>query len=336
MDFYLDELRQAFYKIASDMLENLENLKAKGEEFKKQELIKNQGQNRIEEDDPNNRQDIQVSVRSDQRLLQIESDWATFLRNIGYSDLVLDIRAIVGKTNPREKNLSVDSLLNSYESLCKLYKKIMFVKIENIDVLKHADSLGIVLDQDREESLVWFTIKSPESLRVEFSFQQDSNSNSNLNVYQFIDCAMETWNRILMAYLNPTPNEYFMIHLAYRILRRSPGGTSLSQRCRYMGVPGFHPDTQTYMSLTDPGPGHLSGTVTQLRWMNRGVIVHLEHLERTTENKEQEPTRDEIESYRIPSIKWFLMTRLHVADIAPQTLYIGRRLKDSGNFDNDL
>jgi hypothetical protein len=321
MDFYLDELRQAFYKIAASMLENLENLRAKGEEFLKQQH--NQAKHEI----------ILRSAGPDPQVLQIGSDWVEFLRKIDLTNMVPDIIAIVRQTNPKEKNLSVESLLKSYEGLCNLYKTIMFEKIENIDVLKHADSLGIVLDQERE-SFVRFTIKSPKSLRVEFSFEQ--NPNSNLNEYQFIDCAMETWNKILMFGLNPTQNEYFMINLAYRILRRSPGGTSLSRRSRFMGVPGFHPHTQTYMSLTDPGPGHFNGTVTQLRWMNKGVIVHLEHLERTTENHEREPTRDEIESYRIPSIKWFLMTRLHVADIAPQTLYIGRRLKDSGNFDNDL
>ncbi len=65
--------------------------------------------------------------------------------------------------------------------------------------------------------------------------------------------------------------------------------------------------------------------------MKNGVTVHLEHLERG-----RDLTREQIESYRIPSIKKFRYTRFHVSDLAPTTIYIGRRLKDSGNFDNDL
>jgi hypothetical protein len=65
--------------------------------------------------------------------------------------------------------------------------------------------------------------------------------------------------------------------------------------------------------------------------MKNGVDVHLEHLERG-----RDLTREQIESYRIPSIKKFRYTRFHVSDLAPTTIYIGRRLKDSGNFDNDL
>lgn len=85
------------------------------------------------------------------------------------------------------------------------------------------------------------------------------------------------------------------------------------------------------MSLTDPGPGHIFGTTTKLRWMNRGVIVHVEHLERP-----KNQTRSDIESYRIPSITNFIFTRFHVSNITPTTFYLGRIVKDSGFFENDL
>ena len=65
--------------------------------------------------------------------------------------------------------------------------------------------------------------------------------------------------------------------------------------------------------------------------MNRGAIVHVEHLERP-----KNQLRDEIESYRIPSITNFMFTRFHVSNVTPTTFYLGRIVKDSGNFDDDL
>jgi len=32
---------------------------------------------------------------------------------------------------------------------------------------------------------------------------------------------------------------------------------------------------QTYMSVTDPGNGHIYGTICKKRWTTNGVIVHL-------------------------------------------------------------
>ena len=276
-------------------------------------------------------------------LLEIQNKLFKFTKEVeedipNLGQLRMNMQAIVGQLNPKTANQTAKSLLENYNNLCEMNKTL-------ISSIKDAklDSLGIVpvpipdpkKDKSPQvpDSLVVLDPKSLKSIRVDFKFRKES---SDLNEYQFIDYAMEAWKRVLDRDTQPTSQEYLMIHLAYKILRRSPGGTSLSRRSRFMGVPGFHSHTQTYMSLTDPGPGHLYGTITKKRWMEKGVIVHLEHLERTTIEQENEPTRDEIESYRIPSIKWFLMTRLHNGDIAPQTLYIGRRLKDSNNFDNDM
>ena len=44
---------------------------------------------------------------------------------------------------------------------------------------------------------------------------------------------------------------------------------------RFLGTVGFRKDTQTYVSLTDPGDGHVFGTTRKSRWM-RGAIVHVE------------------------------------------------------------
>jgi len=81
----------------------------------------------------------------------------------------------------------------------------------------------------------------------------------------------------------------------------------------------------------------------------RGAIVHVEHLERPGNL-----AREEVESYRIPSIFEFARVRLHTGISAPNTVgvpepywnkhvtdtqyFVGRRVKDStsGRFDLDL
>ena len=108
--------------------------------------------------------------------------------------------------------------------------------------------------------------------------------------------------------------------------------TDLQQGARFLGTPGFRKDTQSYMSLTDPGDGHVMGTTKKSDWM-KGAIIHVEHLERPNHDP-----RSKIESYRIPSHSDFCKVRLHVGDIAPTTSFMGRRVKDSddGDFERDF
>ena len=111
MDFYLDELRQAFYKIASNMLENLENLKAKGEEFLKQQL--KEGENK------RYRSLIETSGISDRQILQIEKDWVEFLQKIEVNGnrrwfkTQRRIRVADVDMPPKTENFAADFLLKS-------------------------------------------------------------------------------------------------------------------------------------------------------------------------------------------------------------------------------
>ena len=59
--------------------------------------------------------------------------------------------------------------------------------------------------------------------------------------------------------------------------------------------------------------------------------MHVEHLERPNHLP-----RENIESYRIPSIIDFARVRLHVGSSAPTTYFVGRAVKDSGNFHEDF
>ncbi|KAL3866241.1 hypothetical protein ACJMK2_043556 [Sinanodonta woodiana] len=126
----------------------------------------------------------------------------------------------------------------------------------------------------------------------------------------------------------PTSIEYLAFQFAYYSL--SNGESLAHEHARCIGTPGFRPHTQTYMSLTDPGEGHVLGTTRFNDWM-KGAIIHVEHLERP-----RNLPREKIESYRVPSIFDFAKVRLHVGPTAPTTYFVGRRIKDSGNFDEDF
>ncbi|KAL3866247.1 hypothetical protein ACJMK2_043562 [Sinanodonta woodiana] len=126
----------------------------------------------------------------------------------------------------------------------------------------------------------------------------------------------------------PTSIEYLAFQFAYYSL--SNGESLAHEHARCIGTPGFRPHTQTYMSLTDPGEGHVFGTTRFNDWM-KGAIIHVEHLERPNNLP-----RENIESYRVPSIFDFAKVRLHVGPAAPTTYFVGRRIKDSGNFDEDF
>lgn len=126
----------------------------------------------------------------------------------------------------------------------------------------------------------------------------------------------------------PSPIEYLAFQLAYYNISHGSQGNHSTARC--LGSPGFRQYTQTYMSLTDPGDGHVFGTTRFNDWM-KGAIVHVEHLERP-----RHLPREKIESYRIPSIFDFARVRLHVGPCAPTTYFVGRCVKDSGDFKEDF
>jgi uncharacterized protein (UPF0264 family) len=72
------------------------------------------------------------------------------------------------------------------------------------------------------------------------------------------------------------------------------------------------------MSVTDPGEGHLDGTLRDSRYLD-GVIVHIEHLERGAHQD-----RDAVEPYRIPFPHMVGRVRLALGDDAPSSSYVGR------------
>jgi hypothetical protein len=112
----------------------------------------------------------------------------------------------------------------------------------------------------------------------------------------------------------PTHDEAVATHLAYVLLAR---GVRIPFPPRPWGNPGFR-EVQTYMSITDPGEGHLWGTAKDDEYLH-GVIVHVEHLERGLEQD-----RKRVEAYRRPAPLNLPRVRLHVGGDAPCSSYVGR------------
>jgi hypothetical protein len=124
----------------------------------------------------------------------------------------------------------------------------------------------------------------------------------------------------------PTNDEFIAIKVAHVLVLEA---RQIDYPYRSWGTSGFR-DIQTYMSVTDPGEGHINGTCSDISLM-KGVIVHIEHLERGNEQD-----REKVEPYRIPAIGTVAKVRLHVASDAPVSSYIGRPVFESEQFKPSL
>ncbi|KAF8994065.1 hypothetical protein BDQ17DRAFT_1431325 [Cyathus striatus] len=145
----------------------------------------------------------------------------------------------------------------------------------------------------------------------------------------FLKATVKVASQLRKEKRDPSFIDFIAFHIGYHLLHTGQNPFD-PKEARFLGTVGFRKDTQTYVSLTDPGDGHVFGTTRKSRWM-RGAIVHVEHLERP-----QNLSRESIESYRIPSILDFARTRLHTGSEAPNTYFVGRALKDSGEFGHDF
>lgn len=120
-------------------------------------------------------------------------------------------------------------------------------------------------------------------------------------------------------------DEVLAIHLAYTLVS---DGERVPLPVRPWSSPGFR-DTQSYMSITDPGEGHLLGTTRRSENL-RGVVVHIEHLERGNTQD-----REAVEPYRIPAPQSISRVRLHTGTQAPVSSYVGRPMFE-GNVADSL
>jgi hypothetical protein len=117
----------------------------------------------------------------------------------------------------------------------------------------------------------------------------------------------------------PTQAEFIAIHVAKHFVKN---GERVDYPYAHSGTSGFR-QHQSWMSITDPGIGHIQGTAMNADYL-QGIIVHIEHLERANQG------RDQVESYRIPSNQDVAIVRLLVGSDAATSSYVGRPVFENG------
>ncbi|MGL5898625.1 MAG: hypothetical protein ACRCZW_03020 [Lactobacillaceae bacterium] len=123
----------------------------------------------------------------------------------------------------------------------------------------------------------------------------------------------------------PTLYEYFAIQVASELIRTH----GLSESCIVpWGNSGFR-NIQTQASITDPGLGHIVGTLSNMEYIN-GTNVHIEYLERG-----QEEDREKVEPYRIPEAATVGIVKLLSAEDTTVTSYVGRPMFED-TFENSF
>lgn len=228
-----------------------------------------------------------------------------------------------------------DAHFKNLEEFSKCVVKASTAKVVLLNLKKiYEESWSVIKEWQAEEALFVGVIPKNRE-KSHFTVDSDDTTNKVYIIWEkeavgedFIGAVSRTLRLVREERRQPTPDEYLAQHLAYCEIHAGKWGRH--EKTRGLGTPGFRPHTQTYMSLTDPGEGHMMGTTRFSEWME-GAIVHVEHLERP-----RHLDRQHIESYRVPSVLDFSRVRLHVGPTAPTTYFLGRPVKDSGNFEEDF
>ena len=121
--------------------------------------------------------------------------------------------------------------------------------------------------------------------------------------------------------------EQISVHMAYELLKQ---GAHLPSAYRSLGLPGFRKDVQTYIFVTDAGPGHIEVTTKDNSLMT-GVTVHTEYIDR-----EAFTDKRIVEPYRLPAHVYAARVRLHVGEQAPCSAFIGRPVFEGLAYDKAL
>lgn len=158
--------------------------------------------------------------------------------------------------------------------------------------------------------------------------ESDTNSSIDLarldpNELLQLVCAANMTNR--HKHRNPTPYEYLAIQVADEEIRVH----GFTGACIVpWGNPGFR-SIQTQASITDPGLGHITGTLSNMDYIN-GTNVHIEYLERG-----EEEDREKVEPYRIPDSSTIGEVKLLAGEDTTVTSYVGRPMFED-SFDNSF
>ncbi|KAH3759992.1 ribose 5-phosphate isomerase, type A [Pelomyxa schiedti] len=168
-----------------------------------------------------------------------------------------------------------------------------------------------------------FTVKSGiEGVQVRATEPPSATSKigqrtvASLSETGYLACMQETIAKLRSQSRAPTTTELYALHYAYTLIG---SGVALPRCFRPLGLPGRRPRAQTYVALTDPGPDHLKITCQDQEILRGGVTVHTEWIDRS-----ESQDRNLVEAYRVPSHVDVAKVRMHVADEAPCSVFIGR------------
>jgi hypothetical protein len=123
----------------------------------------------------------------------------------------------------------------------------------------------------------------------------------------------------------PSLDESVLIQLGYSLIQQAQ---HLPRKFMGLGTYGFRA-TQTWLSLADPGEGHIHVTTVDNDLLD-GVVVHVEHIDR-----DKETDKERVEAYRLPSPINVAKVRLHLGDRAPSTVYVGRPMFENVRVNAD-
>ena len=144
---------------------------------------------------------------------------------------------------------------------------------------------------------------------------------ARLDKNQFINLTSQLVQKIRREKRQPTIDEYMAEQVGFQMV--SICG-DVNAPIVPWGNSGFR-QVQSQASITDPGLGHLTGTVNKMSYLN-GTNVHVEFLERGSETD-----REKVEPYKLPDLATIGKIKMAVGTDTSVSSYVGRPM-----FENDF
>ncbi|MYV16037.1 hypothetical protein [Furfurilactobacillus milii] len=220
-----------------------------------------------------------------------------------------------------EELLGKLEMVNSYNDtrvLIRVFGDILRLSDQIIDFLqtRHSGNASIVLRESSTLLLVDVVDDTNNTQTLEYP-RLDNN--------RFINVASVLFQHIRHEERKPTIAEYIAIQVGFEMVGFR--GYAESPIVPW-GNSGFRA-IQTQASITDPGLGHLTGTVNSMRYIN-GTNVHVEFLERGAETN-----REKVEPYRLPDLATMGKVKMAVGRDTSVSSYVGRPMFED-TFENSF
>lgn len=207
--------------------------------------------------------------------------------------------------------VDIYDLTNAY---LKLLKQINIV----VPFLSSNKSGYANLINKHERLLLLVDLKSNSTNNTSLNYDRLDNAKF-INLASLLDTLIRHENR------NPTFQEYLARQIAFEMINiRGYNEAPIVP----WGNSGFR-KIQTQASITDPGLGHLTGTIRKMEFIN-GTNVHIEYLERGQEND-----REVVEPYRLPDLATIGKVKMSVGKDTSVSSYVGRPMFED-TFENSF